>query len=158
MILALKSPQNVKTNKKPSHTNPLKECFSSSRESSEQEGPVPGLRAAVGFAEVVHREHRELTHPSFAAEASLSIYSRNMNHITILISAFHRLPKSCQLFPGPVWLREGEDGEEIPASVATGVRVRSNLPEGYFHFLEVGQLLVAMVAGGQSPGSLPGRG
>lgn len=97
--------------------------FSPSREGSEQEGPEPELRATVGFAEVVHRGHRELTHPPFAAEASLSIYSRNMNHIIILISAFHRLPKSCQLFPGPAWLREGEDGEEIPASVATGVRV-----------------------------------
>lgn len=47
MILALKSPRNVKTNKKNQHTPSLsKGVFSSSRESSEQEGPVPGLRAA----------------------------------------------------------------------------------------------------------------
>lgn len=74
------------------------------------------------FAEVAHKGHGELT-PS-AVEVSFSIYSQNMNHITILISAFHRLPKSCQLSPGSPW-EEGEDGEreEIRAAVATGVRV-----------------------------------
>lgn len=59
------------------------------------------------FAEVVHKGHRELSRPPSAAEVSQSIYSRNMNHIIILISAFHRLPKSCQLFPGPAWPRGG---------------------------------------------------
>lgn len=71
---------------------------------------------------MVCKGHRELARPPSAAEASLSIYSQNMNHI-IIISAFHRLPKSSQLFPRSLW--EGEDGEmeEIPAAVATGVRV-----------------------------------
>lgn len=59
MILALKSPQNVK-NQNPTH-QPSKGVFSSSRESSEQEGPEPELRATVGFAEVVHRGQRAHT-------------------------------------------------------------------------------------------------
>lgn len=65
-----------------------------------------------------HRAHP----PSLCSGRSLSVYSQNMNHI-IIVSAFHRLPKSSQLFPRSLW--EGEDGEMegIPAAVATGVRV-----------------------------------
>lgn len=130
-MLALPHIATKGTNKTKTNTNSF-ESFFFSRTSSSKElrSPAPpsspGGEATLGlesFAEVVHKGHRELTHPPSAVEVSFSIYSQNMNHIIILISAFHRLPKSCQLFPGSPW--EGEDGEreEIRAAVATGVRV-----------------------------------
>lgn len=112
-------PQKVQTKQKQTLT--LLRAFFFSRTSSSKElcSPAPpsspGGEATLGlesFAEVVHKGHRKLTHPPSAVEVSLSIYSQNMNHIIILISAFHRLPKSCQLFPGSPWEGKMERGRK----------------------------------------------